>query len=112
MVFSGSDLDLVASFHGSLSKDMKVNTKRQLPKVLILNGSADPFVTKEQIDHVKKILSKASVNYQFFNYAGAQHAFTNKMADSYGKEFNLPLAYDEEADEESWSTFLTEFEAL
>jgi len=30
------------------------------------------------------------------------HSFTNPDADKLGKQFNLPLAYNEEADKKSW----------
>jgi dienelactone hydrolase len=36
------------------------------------------------------------------NYPGAVHSFTNPDADAYGKKFNLPLAYNEKADKDSW----------
>jgi dienelactone hydrolase len=42
------------------------------------------------------------VDYEFKSYPGAKHSFTNPMADSLGKKFNLPLAYNEAADEQSW----------
>jgi dienelactone hydrolase len=35
-------------------------------------------------------------------YPGAKHSFTNPEADAFGKQFNLPLAYNEEADHASW----------
>jgi dienelactone hydrolase len=35
-------------------------------------------------------------------YAGAKHGFTNPDATEAGKKFNLPLAYDAEADKQSW----------
>ena len=43
------------------------------------------------------------IDYKFVNYPGAVHSFTNPMADSLGKKFNLPLAYNKEADEKSWA---------
>ena len=44
----------------------------------------------------------AKANFEFISYPGAKHSFTNPDADKYGKEFNLPLAYNKEADEQSW----------
>ena len=35
-------------------------------------------------------------------YPGATHSFTNPEADEYAKKFNLPIAYDPEADRDSW----------
>ncbi len=44
----------------------------------------------------------AKVDFQFINYPGAVHSFTNPEADELGKKFNLPLAYNAEADKRSW----------
>jgi dienelactone hydrolase len=38
----------------------------------------------------------------FENYPGAVHAFTNPGATEMGKKFDLPLAYNEAADKDSW----------
>ena len=46
-------------------------------------------------------LSAAKVDYRYINYPGAVHAFTNPEATAKGKEFNLPLAYDAAADQQS-----------
>ena len=35
--------------------------------------------------------------------AGAVHSFTNPEATEFGRKFNLPLAYSEEADALSWT---------
>ena len=47
-------------------------------------------------------MDKAGADYQFVNYEGAVHAFTSQGADAYGEKFDLPLAYNKEADEQSW----------
>jgi dienelactone hydrolase len=47
----------------------------------------------------------------FISYPGAVHSFTNPDADEYGKKFNIPVAYNAEADGKSWEelkTFLTQ----
>ena len=36
------------------------------------------------------------------NYPGVKHSFTNPDADSFGKRFEMPLAYDAKADADSW----------
>ncbi|MCZ6469293.1 MAG: dienelactone hydrolase family protein, partial [Candidatus Dadabacteria bacterium] len=35
-------------------------------------------------------------------YPGVKHSFTNPDADKYGKKFDLPLVYNEDADKKSW----------
>ena len=78
----------------------------------MLNRAADPFVPAESIDTFKKEMNAAGANYKFVNYPGAKHSFTNPDADAYGKQFNMPMAYNAEADKQSWaemSKFLTGF---
>ena len=75
----------------------------------MLNGAADPFVEAEQIDTFKKEMDAAKVDYKFINYPGAVHAFTNPEATEAGKKFNLPLAYDAEADQQSKAEAVTFF---
>ena len=67
-----------------------------------MNGADDPFVSPEAIDAFKAEMDSAIVEYEFVNYPGAVHAFTNPEATAKGKEFDLPLAYNKEADEKSW----------
>jgi dienelactone hydrolase len=74
-----------------------------MAKVLVLNGEADPFVKAESIEIFKQEMKTAQVDFKFINYPGAKHAFTNPGADKFGKEFNIPLAYQAKADKESWS---------
>ncbi|NWF88387.1 MAG: dienelactone hydrolase family protein [Ignavibacteriaceae bacterium] len=111
MAVGGEDLKGVVSFHGSLPTDSVENPKQVKAKLLICNGEADGFVPSEQIDAFKKAMTDAGINYKFINYHAAIHAFTNPDADSLGKKFNLAIAYNKKADEESWKDmklFLTE----
>ena len=48
-------------------------------------------------------MEDARVDYKFVNYPGAKHSFTNPDADANGAKFNLPLAYNAEADQKSWA---------
>jgi dienelactone hydrolase len=102
MARDGVDLDGVASFHGSLDTANPATPGKVKAKVLVLNGADDPFVTPEQIAAFKQEMEAAGVDYRFVNYPGARHSFTNPEADAFGKKFNLPLAYDQEADRKSW----------
>jgi len=103
MARRGVDLDAVVSFHGSLGTKEKARKGNVKAKVLVLNGQADPFVKEKTISDFKKEMKAANVDFKFINYPGAKHAFTNSGADKYGKKFNLPLAYNAEADKKSWN---------
>ncbi|MES2529386.1 MAG: dienelactone hydrolase family protein, partial [Bdellovibrionota bacterium] len=37
---------------------------------------------------------------------GAKHAFTNPKATEVGKKYNIPIAYNQKADEGSWKDLL------
>jgi len=103
MARRGSDLTGVVSFHGSLGTPAPAKPGAVKGKLLVLNGAADPFVKPDQIDAFKKEMQAAGVTYTFIDYPGAVHAFTNPAATENGKKFNLPLAYDADADQKSWA---------
>jgi len=103
MARDGDKLRGVASFHGMLSTQAPAKPHAVKAKVLVLHGADDPFVPAEQVDAFKKEMAAAVVDYKFIAYPGAVHAFTNPGATRVGEEFNLPLAYNEAADEESWN---------
>jgi dienelactone hydrolase len=98
----GMDLKAVASFHGGIQAITPAEEGKVKAFILVCNGADDPFVTQEQIDAFKKEMDDAKVQYEFVNYEGAVHSFTSPAADSLGKKFNMPLAYNEKADKESW----------
>jgi len=99
----GAELDGVVSFHGSIQTESPAEPDKVKAKILVCNGADDTFVTTEQIEAFKNEMDNAGVDYKFINYPGAIHSFTNPIADSLGKKFNLALAYNKIADEESWA---------
>lgn len=103
MARMGVDLKGVVSFHGSLGTQEPAKAGKVKARVLVCNGADDPFVPQKDIDAIKKEMKKAKVDFTFKSYPGALHSFTNPGADDVGKEFNLPLAYNEEADKKSWN---------
>ena len=103
MARRGHDLAGAVSFHGSLGTQAPAKPGAVKARVLVLNGAADPFVKPDQIDAFKKEMQAAGVTYAFIDYPGAVHAFTNPAATENGKKFNLPLAYDADADKKSWA---------
>jgi dienelactone hydrolase len=102
MARAGADLAGVATFHGTLGANVPAPAPGTVKaKLLVLNGGDDPFVKPEAIEGFKKEMDAAKVDYKFINYPGAVHAFTNPDATEAGKKFNLPLAYNAEADKEA-----------
>jgi len=106
MARRGLDLDLVASFHGSLGTDMPAKEDQVKARIMVYHGADDPFVKPEQITAFNEEMEAAGIDYQFISYPGAKHSFTNPEADSFGAKFELPLAYDLEADHLSWADML------
>jgi dienelactone hydrolase len=98
----GVDLDAVVSFHGSLQAVSPVQEGMFNGRMLVCNGAADPMVSQEQIIVFETEMNAAGIDYEVVNYDGAQHSFTNPLADSFGSKFSLPLSYNEAADKQSW----------
>lgn len=98
----GAPYDGVVSFHGGLQG---VTPKKGVTKsrILVCHGSADPFVPAQDVATFKKQLDSVDVPYTFKEYPGALHAFTNPEADENAKKFNLSIAYNAEADRNSWN---------
>ena len=102
MARMGTDIDGVVSFHGSLASATPAKKDDIKTRIRVFNGADDPFVKTEQIEAFKREMEAAGADYRLVNYPGAVHSFTNPDADAYGKKFGLPLAYNAEADKDSW----------
>lgn len=106
MAREGLPLSAVVSFHGSLTplaKDSIAKRGQVKAKILVCNGAADTFISKESIENFKSEMDDAGVEYQFKSYPDATHSFTNPAADSIAEKFGTPIAYNQAADTESWS---------
>jgi dienelactone hydrolase len=102
MARAGADLKGVAAFHAGLgAAGPAAATGNVKSKLLVLNGADDPFIKPDSVDAFKKEMDAAKVDYRYVNYPGAVHAFTNPEATEKGKQFNLPLAYNADADQQS-----------
>lgn len=99
----GEDLAAVVSFHGNLVTQTPALPGKVKARVLVLNGEDDGFVTADSIAAFKQEMTQAGADYRFVNYPGARHSFTNSDAERLGAANNLPLAYNAEADRQSWA---------
>jgi dienelactone hydrolase len=97
----GAKLLGVVSFHGGLSSSLKPHAPIRA-KILVLHGAADKFVTEQDVSAFQEEMNQAQADLTFIAYPGAVHAFTNPDATRIGEEFNIPIAYDAEADKDSW----------
>ena len=102
MARMGTDIDGVVSFHGSLATKSPAKKGDIKTRIRVFTGADDPFVKPETVEAFKKEMDSAGADYKVVVYPGAVHSFTNPGADALGKEFGLPLAYNEKADKDSW----------
>lgn len=107
MANAGVDLDAVAAFHSGLDLPIQPNAETLKVKILVCNGAADPFIPSESVEKFKADMDAVGADYKYISYENAVHAFTSPDADELGKKFDLPLAYDEKADNDSWSELQT-----
>lgn len=112
MARAGVDLDGVVSFHGTLATTHPARPGEVRARILVFNGGADPFITPEQVRAFKAEMEHAGADYRFIEYPGARHSFTNPEADILGERFQLPLAYDRQADLASWQEMLRFFHEM
>ena len=102
MANAGEALDGVAIFHSSVNVAVPPSEKLKA-KVLVQNGAADPFISPESVVEFKSKMDSLNADYEYIQYAGAQHAYTNPGATELGQKFDLPLSYNLEADTTSWN---------
>lgn len=102
MARAGEDLDGIVVLHGSLGSATPAQAGKVKAKIRVFTGGADPFVPSEQITNFEKEMKSAGVDYKVKVYPDAKHSFSVPGADEKGKKFNIPLAYNKAADEDSW----------
>jgi dienelactone hydrolase len=102
MARGGADLKGVAAFHAGLgAAGVQAQPGKVKAKILVQNGADDPFIKPESVEAFKKEMDAAKVDYHYVSYPGAVHAFTNPEATALGKKFNIPIAYNVDADKKS-----------
>lgn len=99
LALAGTDLDVVASFHGGLPTATESYAKQVKARLLICNGADDTFIPAAAIQSFRGVLDKTGVKYDFENYPGAKHSFTVAGIDAKGID---GLKYNKAADEASW----------
>lgn len=112
MARRGVDLDGVVSYHGALGTDAPAEKGKVRARVLVFNGADDPFVPPAQVKAFEEEMSDAGVTYMFINYPGVKHSFTVPDANKRGRQFDLPLEYNEKADKDSWARTQKFFDSL
>lgn len=102
MARAGEPLDGFIVVHGSLGTKTPAKPGQIKGKILVLTGAEDPFVPPEQVEAFEKEMDEAEVEYELVVYPNAKHSFSVQGSDKIGEQFNMPLAYNEAADTDSW----------
>ena len=92
---AGAQLKGFVTFHGGLKTPDGQDYSKTRGQVLILHGTADHAITKDQFAGLANELEAAGVKHEMITYSGAPHAFT---------VFGSPR-YRESADKKSWQRF-------
>ena len=73
---SGADIDGVVSVHGDVDSYVPAKKGDIKAAVLVLNGADDASVPDTQIAAFEKEMDAAGADWQFVNFGGARHCFT------------------------------------
>ena len=112
LAYSGAPLSGIVSFHGGLITATPEQAKAIKAKFLMCNGAVDTFVKPEDVQSFKAALEGAKVDYQFVDYSGAVHAFTNPGADKIHADTGLNVGYNEAAARRSWALMRSFFDEV
>ena len=93
---AGTNIDATICLHGSLHNPTPESAERIRGEVLVLQGTEDPMVPREDLEAFEAEMDAADKPYQLVLISGAEHAFSNRRADFW----EIPGAsYDRRADE-------------
>ena len=99
----------VVSFHGGLGRDTSRTIDPIFPKVLVLHGADDFFVSEAEIKAFQDEMRTAKADWQMVYYANSVHAFTHKDA---GNDNSKGAAYNEKAAKRSWQAMKEFYEEI
>ena len=111
MLRAGVDLDAVASIHGLLDGAVVADPsvgglEDDRPRGL---GWRRPDGLEASVAAFEEEMAALDLQERVLVFPGVLHAFSNPDATRLGEEFDLPLAYDADADAESWAATLQLF---
>ena len=96
---SGADIAGVVTFHGGLDSPDPNDTQHIKAQILVLHGANDTTMSPEVVSAFLDGLRKSSADWQFVEYSGARHGFSNPAN---GNDPKSLVAYNEKADRRSW----------
>ncbi|NMT62493.1 dienelactone hydrolase family protein [Marinobacter orientalis] len=108
----GVDLDAVVSYHGALGSPIKAEAGKVQPRIHVYTGGADQMVPSDQVAGLVKEMQDAEADLTLVSFPGVLHSFTNPGADRIAEEFDMPVAYDEDAAARSWEGTMRLYEEV
>ena len=69
-------------------------------------GGADPMVPAKQVAGFVEEMTNAGVDFELLSFPNVVHSFTNPGSTALGKKYDMPLAYDANADKVSWAALM------
>ncbi|MDF0749269.1 dienelactone hydrolase family protein [Marinobacter sp. 71-i] len=108
----GVDLDAVVSYHGALGSPIKAEAGKVQPRIHVYTGGADKMVPSDQVSGLVKEMQDAEADLTLVSFPGVLHSFTNPGADKVAEEFDMPIAYNEEAATRSWDGTMRLYEEV
>ncbi len=99
---TGEDFSSITLIQGSL-ESREIESSFSNFKLLVLSGALDPSINSKRISGFKNELKLNQVTYEFQSFPGARKGFYKPSSTKLGDDFDLPFAYDEEADKTSFN---------
>ncbi|KPP97301.1 dienelactone hydrolase family protein [Marinobacter sp. HL-58] len=112
MARMGVDLDAVVSYHGALSSPIKAEAGKVQPRIHVYTGGADQMVPSDQVSGLVKEMQDAEADLTLVSFPKVLHSFTNPDADKISDQFNMPIAYNEDAAKRSWEGTMRLYEEV
>jgi dienelactone hydrolase len=103
---AGAKLDAVVTIAGVLDTKTPAQKGQVVPRILVLQGALDPIAPAQKIEALRKEMADAGASCEIVVYPGVRHAFTQPYAKQVASE---GIAYDAEADKQSWAALLKLF---
>ena len=97
------DLNAVVSYHKTLGSLVKAEAGTVQPRIHVYTGGADnKMVPSDQVSGLVKEMQDAEADLMLVSFPGVLHSFTKPGADKVTEEFNMPIAYNENAANRLW----------
>ncbi len=107
---AGADVQAIVGFHPRLATRRPQDATNIRGKVLVLVGTEDPFVSREERLVFEDEMRAAGVDWQMNVYGGARHSFTRPGVEQLGREPGNE--YNQLTDQRSWRAMLDLFDEV